>query len=448
MPEVAKQKTWAAEALLAGAYTAVDLAKQAGADDVAATVTRHRGVDFEWRENQLEKVQEDATRSLSVALYVDGRYSTHVTHDLEPERLKAFLEEAVALTRHLQPDPHRQIPDPKLYEGRSTEDLDLVDPQLSSLDREDREAWCREMAEAASKHESVISATSQVADTYGTLARVTSNGFAGTATSTAVVLSTAVTIREGDTKRPEDHYFIAGTHREGLPGPADVGRIALERVLERRGAAKIDSTKTTMIVHPEAAAMLFARSIGALTGGAVQQRRSYLADKKGERIASDVLTVEDRPLMARALGSRQFDGEGIAAKTMPLIQDGVLASYYVDTYYARKLGWDPTTGSPSNLVFRAGEKDVEGIISGVEDGILVTSWLGGNANMTSGDYSYGVRGHVIRKGRRAEPISEMNVTGNYLELFERLVEVGNDPVPWFSCRTPTLVFDGIQFSGN
>jgi len=120
----------------------------------------------------------------------------------------------------------------------------------------------------------------------------------------------------------------------------------------------------------------------------------------------------------------------------------------VDTYYGGKLDWKPTTGSPSNLVFRHGPKDLEGILADLNDAILVTSWLGGNANLTSGDFSFGVRGHRIRDGKRAEPVSEMNVTGNYLDLLQRLAIVGNDPVPFYACRTPTLVFEGVQFSGN
>ncbi|MBN92800.1 MAG: peptidase U62, partial [Deltaproteobacteria bacterium] len=147
-------------------------------------------------------------------------------------------------------------------------------------------------------------------------------------------------------------------------------------------------------------------------------------------------------------GSRHYDGEGISAKPLTILSEGVLQSYFVDTYYGRKLGWQPTTGSASNLVLDLGEQDLAGILKSVGQGIYVTSWLGGNANATTGDFSFGVRGHLIEDGEPGKPISEMNVTGNYMELLDRLVEVGNDPVPWSGFRTPTLVFDGIQFSGG
>jgi PmbA protein len=181
--------------------------------------------------------------------------------------------------------------------------------------------------------------------------------------------------------------------------------------------------------------------------GAIQQKRSFLADSLGKPIASPLLTMTDNPFRKRALGSKLWDGEGIATKKRTLIKDGVLEMFFIDTYYGRKLGWEPTTGSTSNVMFGHGDKDLTGILSDVGDGVYVNSWLGGNADMTTGDYSFGVRGHVIRDGALAEPVSEMNVTGNYADLLQRLSMVGNDPVPWASFRAPTLVFDGIQFAG-
>ena len=122
--------------------------------------------------------------------------------------------------------------------------------------------------------------------------------------------------------------------------------------------------------------------------------------------------------------------------------------FFVDTYYGRKLGWEPTTGSATNVLFDYGDYDLDGVLNAVGEGIYVNSWLGGNADMTTGDYSFGVRGHVIRDGVLAEPISEMNVTGNYADLLQRLTMLGNDPVPWASFRCPTLVFEDIHFSGT
>lgn len=435
------------EELLEQARTAVQIALDVGADDAVAGVSRGRALEFRWRDDKLEKVQEDTSRGLGISLYVDGRFSGHSTNDLDPDRLRAFLADAVALTRHLEPDPYRKITPKELYEGRLDVDLEQLDPSLCELERDTRIAWCESLVTQAREHEAVISASSGVMDSHGASARVSSNGFEGSREAASIWYGAEVSIKDGPTKRPEAYRWVGGAYLDGLPSPSDTGAEALRRVLVRRGAEKIPSLKATMVVDPEAASSLISRILGAMGAGAIQQKRSFLSDSLGKSIASPLLTMTDNPFRKRALGSKLWDGEGIATKERSLIKEGVLEMFFVDTYYGRKLGWEPTTGSTSNVIFGHGDKDLAGILGEVGDGIYVNSWLGGNADMTTGDYSFGVRGHVLRGGELAEPISEMNVTGNYADLLQRLSMVGNDPVPWASFRTPTLVFDGIQFAG-
>jgi PmbA protein len=433
--------------LLEQARVAIDMALQAGAEDAVARVSRGRSIEFGWRDGKLEKVQEDTSRGLGISLYVEGRFSGHSTNDLDPSRLQSFIREAVALTRLLEVDPFRRIPDPKLYEGREDHDLDQVDASLVDLTREDRVRWCEQLFESGSGHDDVISVTSGVADAYGVSASVSSNGFEGTREGSSVWYGSEVTVSDGPTKRPEAARWVGGSHLDGLPSPDETGAEALRRVLARRGANKAPSAKMTMVVDPESGASLMGRIFGAISAGAIQQKRSYLAEKLNESIASPLLTLVDDPFRPRMLGSRLWDGEGIAAKRRTVIDAGVLKTFYIDTYYGRKLGWEPTTGSPSNSLFEGGHGTLAEILAEVGEGLYVNSWLGGNANMTTGDFSFGLRGHVIRNGELAEPVSEMNVTGNYADLLPRLTRVGDDPVPWASFRTPTLVFEGIQFSG-
>jgi PmbA protein len=131
-----------------------------------------------------------------------------------------------------------------------------------------------------------------------------------------------------------------------------------------------------------------------------------------------------------------------------VFEQGVLRNYYVDTYYGRKLGMPPTTARSSNLAWKLGERSREGLLSDIGEAILVTGFLGGNSNGTTGDFSLGVRGFRVRGGRVAEPVGEMNVSGNHLQLWQRLAAVGNDPYPYSAMRTPTLVFEGVQFAGT
>lgn len=434
------------EELLKQAQLAVELGKDAGADDVVASVSWGRGLKFEWREGRLEKVQESTSRRLGLALYVNGRFSTSSTNDLDPGRLKRFAQDAVDLTRCLEEDPYRKITPPELYAGRSDIDLDLCDPALGDLSREQRIEWCREMDECGRADDLIQTAESFVSDSHGVGARASSNGFSGVEEATSVYMFTKVTAREGD-KRPEAHYYAGGTHLDELLSADHIAREAVRRAHSRIGAQAIPSLRTTMVVDPEAGGGFLGRIFGALSGGAIQQKRSFLAGALDTQVASELLTMTDEPLRVRGMGSEQYDGEGIASRPRTVIEKGVLRTFFIDTYYGRKLGWEPTTAGSSNTIFEHGARDLAGIVAGTSDGILVTSWLGGNADMTTGDFSFGIRGHRIENGELTRPLSEMNVTGNYSEILKALVEVGNDPTPWSSFRSPTLVFGDVQFSG-
>lgn len=434
------------EELLNQAQLAVELGQKAGADDVVAGVSWSRGLKFEWREGRLEKVQESTSRRLGLAVYVDGRFATCNTNDLDPDRLASFAREVVDLTRCLEVDPYRKITPSELYEGRSDIDLQQVDPGLADLSREQRIDWCREMDEHCRGDEVVQTAENWVSDSHSVGARATSNGFAGVEEQTGVWLFAEVSAIDGD-KRPEDYYYAGGMHLEGLPTPAAIADEALRRARSRIGSQKVASRRTTMILDPEAGSSFLGRVFGALSGGSIQQKRSYLADSLGQPIASPLLTLTDDPLRVRGMSSQHYDGEGIAARPRTIIEKGVLKSFYIDTYYGRKLEMEPTTGGSSNVIFEHGTDDLAGILASIQDGIYVTSWLGGNANMSTGDFSFGMRGHLVEGGKLTAPVSEMNVSGNYGEILKQLSVVGNDPVAWSSFRTPTLVFDNVQFSG-
>jgi PmbA protein len=202
-----------------------------------------------------------------------------------------------------------------------------------------------------------------------------------------------------------------------------------------------------MVVEPEAGGRLLGALLRPANARSVQQARSWCADKVGQELFSPVLELVDDPLLPAGLGSRPYDGEGLASRRMPIIADRRMQNLYVDTYYGRKAGLAPTTGSMSNLIVKPGDKDLAALIAQVGEGVLVTSWLGGNNDDNTGDFSFGMRGHRIEGGRVGAPVGEMNVTGSLVQLFGQLAAVGNDPYPWARIRVPTMVFEGVQFSG-
>ena len=429
------------------AIQAVELAQGAGAKDAWVTTSQSRDVEFEYRDGALEKVKDTTSRSLAVQIYADGRYSSHQTTDLNPDRLGGFVKEAVAITRALERDEFREITAAELFANRPSDDLDLVDGTVASLDRDQRLEWCEALDVAARAHERVISATAGVYDGTQLSASASSNGFVGAQQSTYCWFGSSVTLKDQGDKRAEDGFYAGGAHVADLPDAAQVGRTALERTLSRLDSEKGPTVKSTMVVDARAAASLLGRLLRPANARSVQQGRSFWAALVGEQAFSDKLTVIDDPLIKRGLASRHYDSEGISARALPIIENGAVRNIYVDTYYGRKGDMAPTTGTPSNRRIVLGEKSLQQLLADVGDAVYVTSWLGGNADATTGDFSLGLRGHMIENGQIGRPVGEMNVTGNLRDLFGRLEMLGNDPYPYSTTLAPSLVFADVDFSG-
>ena len=185
-----------------------------------------------------------------------------------------------------------------------------------------------------------------------------------------------------------------------------------------------------------------------MSGGNIQQKRSFLADKKNQKIASDHLTLIDDPFIIEGLGSRLYDGDGFAAKKRTMIDSGVLNEFFIDWYYSRKLDWEPTTGGTSNLIIPQGNRSVSQLMKDLGRGILVTGFIGGNSNSTTGDASIGIIGHIFENGEPTQAVAEMNIAYNHLKFWQKLVDVANDPWLYSSYRTPSLVFKDVVVSGT
>ena len=427
-----------------------EIARRKGALEVATRAYKVRDVSVQWRDGMLEQIGEATTRGIGLSLYVDGRFSAVSTSDLRPEALATFIGDAVAMTRSLAPDPFRTLPDPKLYEGQATADLQLEDPAYSTVSPEQRREVAQEIEDAARAvkgAEAILSVTTGWSDNRSESVRIHSNGFRGSRVDTAFWVQAQVSVKDDDGRRPEEYAYGGVRFVAELPTAAEIGKAATERTLARRGAKKPASAILPMVLENRAAGRLLGSLTSALSGQALQQKRSFLEGRLGQELGSAALTVTDDPLLAKAFGSRLFDGEGMAARPLPIFEKGVLRNYYIDTYYGKKLLRPPTTGGSSNLVMALGTKDQAGLLAEVPDGILVTGFLGGNSNGTTGDFSLGVQGFRIRNGQIAEPVSELNISGNQLDFWKRLVAVGNDPWPYSTLLTPTLVFEGVQFAG-
>lgn len=357
----------------------------------------------------------------------------------------------MATTAYLAKDEYRALPDPKYYPPKnfsSETDLKLCDEDYEKIEMSRRIKTAAEIEEAAlAQSDRIISVSAGYSDVCSESVRIHSNGFTGEVRSTAFSMGANVTVKDENDARPEAGFGVSSRFHSELSAAQTVGKEAVQRALRKIGQKKIASGRYDMIVENRAGARLISTLKKAMTGSALQQKSSFLEGMIGRKIASEKLTMTDVPFLEKGFGSRFFDGEGLCARERVMIEKGVLCEYYINTYYGKKLGMDPTSGSSSNTVFECGSKSPEEMIKNIKKGILVTGFIGGNSNSTSGDFSFGIVGALIENGLIVRPVNEMNVSDNARYFWARLAEVGNDPYPYSALRIPSMLFEGVNFSG-
>jgi len=402
---------------------------------------------FEIRDMKVDRLQQASENSLGINLYVDGRYGSYSTNRLNKEEIEKFIKEGIDATRYLAEDKARTLPDSSLYYKGGKPDLQLDDPKFHSVQPDDKVglamATCEEMM---GKDNRIISANSSYSDGQESKYMVTSNGFEGDSSSSYYSLVGSVSVKGNGESRPESYWYDSSLYYDSLEKKG-IGTKALERVLRKLGQQKVASGKYKMVVDNMNSARVFSPLFNALYGSSIQQNNSFLLNKLNEKVLGENITIIDEPHMLKSFGARYFDGEGVATQRMPIFENGVLKTYFIDVYNANKMNMKPTISSPSILTMKLGNKNTEGLIAMVDKGILVTGFNGGNCNSTTGDFSYGVEGFLIENGKLTQPVSEMNITGNMLTLANSLIEAGNDPRLSSSWRIPSLLFDGVDFSG-
>ena len=433
------------------ARRAVEVARKLGADEVKAYVRSGSEVELERREGKLERVHEASTLGLSVSLLVDERFSSHSTSDLRPEALEPFLRRAVDGTRYLEPDPDRAMAARERMGSLDVEALEAADEAaFDGRDAATRQAGIAELEGAvlAGAGDDLVSATAFLWDMRNRSVCAFSNGFEGRSARTHFGFGGMVTLREPSGKLPEAYSFINAAHLEDLPTKEAVAEDLWTRAEQVRNTSACPSTVCPMLLDARVAPRILGALLAPLSGSALHHGRSCMHDKLGKKLGSDAFTVLDDPTLPRGLGSKPFDGDGFIARRRPIFTEGVLDTFYVGLYHSRKLGIEPTTGRAGNVVIEAGERSWKEIAADHAECIRVTSFLGGNSNAASGDFSFGIRGQLFRNGEWVQNLSEMNVTGNLVDLIARYVGPANDVWKHSSYRVPTLVFDDVQFSGT
>jgi PmbA protein len=415
----------------------------------ACRIGLYSGTDrtFDIRDNHIEHLQQAEENQLVAYLFVDGRYGSFSTNRLERHELETFFRQSIASTRLLAVDEARQLPDPSRYFHGNDLFLSLYDPQIATMDADEKLQLAFAAANEVDRSDpTIISVASSYGDNESFSYVVDSNGLEAESASSSCGLSVSVSVKGDGDARPESYWYDQAVDWQSL-AKSGIGTKALQRALMKKGQRKIQSGAYPMVIDATEVRTLLSPLLNALFGSSIQQNNSFLKDKIGQQVASDCFTVTDDPLLPKTIGARCFDREGVALKPMTLFSNGILQHYYIDTYHAHKLQIEPTTGSPSVLRFALGKANQAELLQQMHRGIYITGFNGGNCNSSTGNFSYGIEGFWIDNGIIQYPISEMNITGNMLTLWSRLLAVGNDPFMASSWQTPTLLFDAADFSG-
>lgn len=410
------------------------------------------------RLGEVDTVTHSHDQRLSLRVFVGQASAASSTSDLSTESIERLVDEATRLARVTAADPHAGLPDPAEL-VQHVPDLQLLDRSGDDLTPEDKVDVARRCEAAALAVDPRItnSEGAEYWDRQAHYTYATASGFAaGYSTSSFGVSVSPVASANGEMQR--DSWYSMARQRARLEDPAAVGRVAASRALRRLGARKVKTTEVPVIFDAETAASPIRALAGAASGPSLYRRASFLLDRLGAKIAAPGVTVVDDAVIPGALGSRPFDGEGLAGRRTVLVRDGVLESYLLDTYSGRKLGLRSThhaardgSGvgvSTTNLMLLPGRATPDDLIASVKNGFYVTELIGFGINGVTGDYSRGAVGLWIENGQLAYPVEEVTIAGNLLAMFAAVEGVANDLVLRDRTAAPTLKIARMVVAGH
>jgi PmbA protein len=433
----------------------VALALEAGATQADATATVTEKFSVEARGTEVEKLEQSVGRGLVLRAFVDGAKATLSTSDLSPDGLRGFVRETVDAARFVAQDPHGGLPDYVAYDASGDAELGLYedDVRTRSAERKIADALEIERAIRSSDARIVNSSGSQVVDSIATVSLANSHGFAGSYRVSSAMLATTPIAADGDAKRTGSY----GTAARSYAATFDVetlARRAVARALGGIGARKPATMRVPVIFERDVASMILGDVFTAINAASVAVGNSFLRDRIGERVGSDLATIVDDGRLAGGLGTSPFDSEGVPTRRTVVFEGGTLKTFLYDTYYARRLGAASTGNAagggigPNNFYLLPGKESLEALIARTPRGVLVTDTIGFSTESVTGTYSRGARGFAIEDGELAYPIDEFTIAGNLAEMLAAIDGVADDLVFDQSIVSPAFRVGEMTVSGT
>jgi len=441
------------------AQAAIKQALDEGAGDAECTISEGDEFSASVRMGEVETLKEAGSRGAGLRVLIGQCMGSSYTSDLTPEGIRHMVRSAIDLASVTTEDPHAGLPDADEL-GSITGDLRLFSEDVAGLPAELKIDSAKRAEAAALAFDPRItnSEGGSFDSNIGGRVFANSRGFIGAYRSTYCSISAVpVAIQNGAMER--DYWFTMARDFAGLEDPESVGRIAAERAIRRLGAVKVETQRVPVIFEPRVARTLLGNLFEAVEGRSIYRQASFLAGKLGEKIADQRITLIDDGTIPHLFGSQPFDDEGVPTRRTPVIEKGVLKSYLLNTYTARKLGMK-TTGNASrgitgnagighgNFFLEAGDKSPEEMIRGVRNGFYVTELIGSGVNIVTGDYSRGAVGLWVRDGELAFPVSEVTIASTLQEMLNNVAEIGSDLEFRGSVSAPTIMIGEMTVAGR
>jgi PmbA protein len=439
-----------------------DIVKQAlaaGATDAECTIAEGDEFTANVRMRELENLKEAGSRGAGLRIMVGRRTGASYTSDLSREGIDKLVRSAVELAEITTEDPHAGLPEPEEL-GSLSGDLQLYSADVEGLDTGVKVDLAKRAEEAALSFDPRISNSEGASfDTHlGRHIFANSRGFSGEYRSSYCALGVAPVARSGDSMERDSWDTLSRAFAD-LDAPESVGRTAAQRALRRLNPVKVETQKVPVVFEPRTARTLLDHIFDAVHGMSVYRHESFLAGKLGEKVAAETVTVVDDGTIPGLFGSSPFDDEGVPSQRTVVIDKGVLKSYLMNTYAARKLGLKTTGNASRGLTGNAGighgnfyvEKGVqtpEQILAGIYNGFYVTELMGFGVNTVTGDYSRGAAGLWIRDGELAYAVSEVTIAGNLQEMLLGLEALGSDLEFRRSISAPTIKIGEMTVGGR
>lgn len=448
MSTLAKQKQFDTERLTRLAELALDEAKRQGMDQAEVGLSNSSGLSVTVRLGDIETLEHYRDQSLGLTVYKDQRKGSASTSDLSETAVREAVQAACSIANFTTRDEYAGLADAELM-AKNIPDLDLYHVWELAADAAIEIALACENA-ARDYDKQITNSEGATATAFGgATLYANTHGFLGGYTGTRHSISCSVIAGKGD-QMQRDYWYTTDRNPQRLQAPDAVGREAAKRALRRLNARKIPTAQMPVLFAPEMARGLLGNFIGAIRGGALYRKASFLLDHKGKPVFPKFIDIVEQPHLRGALGSTPFDNEGVATRERSIVSKGVLQDYVLDAYSARKLGTQTTgnAGGVHNLSINSTGQDQNGLIKQMERGLLVTEMMGHGVNNVTGDYSRGASGFWVENGEVQYPVEEITIAGNLKKMFMGIVGVGNDVDVRGNVRCGSILVDSMTVAGD